>query len=191
MHRRMTWFGTFWRALLLWAAASALPASATSLQLADPDADLPRFLLIDAARDPRTAREIVTLPDADLLKRYQTADVYALTDPLSPGPLLATSVRPTSRVAEPASDRGGSVERTGGNDKSTPAEDDPNARTDSSPPPASKFGPLVATIVLMLLLIVLGLIGYRLRRHPHSHRSAHHASNRSTHRFIAYDTKRQ
>ena len=191
MHRKMTWFCICGRALLLWVAAAALAASATSLQLADPSADLSKILLIDAARDPQTAREIVTLSDADLLKRYQTADVYALTDPSSPGPFLATSVQQTSRVTAPASDRGGAEERTVANDKSTLAEHDPNTRTDSAPPPSWKFGPLVATIVLMLLLIVMGWIGYKLRRHSHSRRTAHHSSHRSAHRFIAYDTKRQ
>ena len=190
MHRRVTWFGICRWILGLWVGVTALAVSASLLSLDGRSADALNNLSIDVTRETQVT-PIVALTDVDLLKRYQTADLYALTEPIFQGPPLSSSAQPTIRVTVTASDHAGSEGRNAAADKPAHAEENPNKVADPTRPD-SKLGSLVMAIVLILVLLAFGLIGYKLRRHSHSHRPVHHSSShRSSHRFIAYDTDRQ
>ena len=194
MHRSITWFGV-WRWILgLWVGVTALAVSASLLSLDGRSADALNNFSIDVTRETQVT-PVVALTDADLLKRYQTADVFALTDPIFQGPSLSNSTQQTIRVTVAASDHASSEGRNAAADKPALFEEDPNTVADSTPPD-SRLGSLVVAVILLLVLLVFGLIGYKLKRHSHSHshphRSPHHASShRSSHRFIAYDMDRQ
>lgn len=206
MQRRVAWSGSLIGALTGWAGATSCVVCAMSLQIAEPGAPASEPAAIDAAGPAQATRDAAPLTDIDLIRRYQTADVDALSASRFQGSFLSSSTLQTDGPAA-ASPDGRVAERSfAGRIEASPSAAGADSGVEAALP-NSKLGPLFAAILLVLVLGVFGFIGYKLRSHAHkrhrahrpsgdasrrsSYHSAHHGSHRSAHRFIAYDADRQ